>query len=129
MLRRVGLLWVFFSFPAAPAAPTFSLDPQQRIYRTGGSVTLLCSVPASPDYVREVQYYGDSGLAVSIPVWNVRNCSYELRLAGPELSGSYSCAYFVYKSARPVRSGRSRWIRVTVKRERANPSSPGHLRP
>ncbi|KAK2513236.1 hypothetical protein Q9966_016193 [Columba livia] len=101
---------------AAPAAPTFSLDPQQRIYRTGGSVTLRCSVPASPDYVREVQYYGDSGLAVSIPVWNVRNCSYELRLAGRELSGSYSCAYFVYKSARPVRSGRSRWIRVTVKR-------------
>ncbi|XP_064897286.1 uncharacterized protein LOC135576380 isoform X2 [Columba livia] len=48
---------------AAPVAPTFSLDPQQQVYRNRNSIKLLWSIP--------------------------------------------SCAYFVYKSARPIGSERS----------------------
>ncbi|KAM6107435.1 uncharacterized protein FYN12_014620 [Phoenicopterus ruber ruber] len=98
----------------APRAPTLSLHPQQRVYRSGNTVKLLCSI-SSPDYVREVQYYANFGLAVSIPVANVANYSYNLSITGEEVSGSYSCAYFVFKSRRPVRSERSRWIDVNVK--------------
>ncbi|XP_074991130.1 uncharacterized protein LOC142074417 isoform X1 [Calonectris borealis] len=100
---------------AAPVAPTLSLHPQQHVYRSGTSVTLLCSMPSSPAHVREVQYYADIGLAVSIPVLNVKNYSFELTITGEEVSGSYSCAYFIIKSGRPVRSERSRWIYVNVK--------------
>ncbi|XP_032861819.1 uncharacterized protein LOC116964898 isoform X2 [Tyto alba] len=100
---------------AAPMAPALSLDPQQQVYRPGNYVKLLCSIPTFPDYVREVQYYADFGFAVSIPVSNVRNYSYELSFTGEEPSGSYSCAYFVIKSERPIRSERSRWINVNVK--------------
>ncbi|XP_075597521.1 uncharacterized protein LOC142599676 [Balearica regulorum gibbericeps] len=100
---------------AAPVAPTLSLDPQQEFYRIGDSVRLLCSIPSSADYVREVQYYADFGLAISIPVLNVRNYSYDLSITGKEVSGSYSCAYFVILSRRPVRSGRSHWINVNMK--------------
>ncbi|XP_027652816.1 uncharacterized protein LOC130159608 isoform X1 [Falco biarmicus] len=99
----------------APVAPTLSLDPQQQVYISGNSVKLLCSIPSSPDNVREVQYYADFGFAVSIPVSNVKNYSYDLKITGEDVSGSYSCAYFVMKSMRPVRSERSRWINVNVK--------------
>ncbi|GAB0201267.1 hypothetical protein GRJ2_002592300 [Grus japonensis] len=99
----------------APVAPTLSLDPQQQFYRIGDSVRLLCSIPSSADYVREVQYYADFGLAISIPVSNVRNYSYELNITEQEVSGSYSCAYFVTLSNRPIRSGRSHWINVNMK--------------
>ncbi|XP_075268401.1 uncharacterized protein LOC142359955 isoform X2 [Opisthocomus hoazin] len=100
---------------AAPVAPSLSLDPQQQVYRSGNCVKLLCSIPPSPHYVREIQYYADFGFAVSIPVWNVKNYSYDLGITGEELSGSYSCAYFVIESRRPVRSARSQWTYVKVK--------------
>ncbi|KAM6032692.1 uncharacterized protein LJ206_002219 isoform 2-T2 [Theristicus caerulescens] len=100
---------------AAPLPPTLSLDPQQEIYRSGNDVKLLCSIPSSEDYVREVHYYADLGLAVSIPVSNVKNYSYDLSITGVEVAGSYSCAYFVVWSGRLVRSERSRWINVNVK--------------
>ncbi|XP_074936236.1 uncharacterized protein LOC142050925 isoform X2 [Phalacrocorax aristotelis] len=99
----------------APMAPALSLDPQQQVYGSENSIKLLCSIPSSPDDVREVQYYADFGLAVSIPVSNVTSYSYDLRLAGKDLSGSYSCAYFVIQSRRTVRSERSRWIKVNMK--------------
>ncbi|XP_040984542.1 uncharacterized protein LOC121233782 isoform X3 [Aquila chrysaetos chrysaetos] len=100
---------------AAPMAPALSLDPQQQVYRPGNDVNLLCSFPSSSDDVKEVQYYADFGLAVSIPVSNVKNYSFNLRITGEEVSGSYSCAYFVIKSTRPVRSERSSWISVNLK--------------
>ncbi|XP_010568442.1 PREDICTED: uncharacterized protein LOC104833473 isoform X2 [Haliaeetus leucocephalus] len=100
---------------AAPTAPTLSLDPQQQVYRPGNHVNLLCSFPSSSDDVKEVQYYADFGLAVSIPVSNVKNYSFNLRITGDMVSGSYSCAYFVIKSTRPVRSERSSWISVNLK--------------
>ncbi|XP_063178065.1 uncharacterized protein LOC134509456 [Chroicocephalus ridibundus] len=101
---------------AAPAAPTLSLIPQEPLYRYGNDVQLLCSIPSSPAYVKEIQYYADFGFAVSIPVLpNVRNSTYHLRLTAETPSGSYSCAYFVVRSNRPVRSRRSPWIDVTVK--------------
>ncbi|XP_027652819.1 uncharacterized protein LOC130159608 isoform X3 [Falco biarmicus] len=109
------LLPLAMSSAAAPVAPTLSLDPQQQVYISGNSVKLLCSIPSSPDNVREVQYYADFGFAVSIPVSNVKNYSYDLKITGEDVSGSYSCAYFVMKSMRPVRSERSRWINVNVK--------------
>ncbi|XP_072704780.1 alpha-1B-glycoprotein-like isoform X1 [Ciconia boyciana] len=99
---------------AAPVAPALSLHPQQQVYRSGNHIKLLCSFPSSADDVREVQYYADFGLAVSIPVSNVKNYSYDLSIRGEEDSGSYSCAYFVIKSNRPVRSERSHWINVNV---------------
>ncbi|XP_064897277.1 uncharacterized protein LOC135576379 isoform X1 [Columba livia] len=67
---------------AAPVAPTFSLDPQQQVYRNRNSIKLLWSIPMSLDYVREVPNYTDFGLAVSIPVSNLKNCNYDLRLTG-----------------------------------------------
>ncbi|KAM9609539.1 uncharacterized protein ACIBXB_001406 isoform 1-T1 [Morphnus guianensis] len=112
---------------AAPTAPTLSLDPQQQVYIPGNDVKLLCSFPSSSDDVKEVQYYADFGLAVSIPVSNVKNYSFNLRITGEEVSGSYSCAYFVIKSTRPVRSERSSWISVNLKSEFSNPSSLEHL--
>lgn len=127
--RLVGLrvVWVFFFFPAAPIAPALSLDPQQEVYRYGDYVKLLCSIPWFPASVQEVQYYADFGLAASIPVANVRNYSYDLRITGDERSGSYSCAYFVIQSRRPVRSEKSRWVNITVKSEFSNPPSLQHL--
>ncbi|XP_029891413.1 immunoglobulin superfamily member 1-like isoform X3 [Aquila chrysaetos chrysaetos] len=100
---------------AAPMAPTLSLDPQQQVYRPGNHVNLLCSFPSSPDDVKQVQYYADFGLAVSVPVSNVKNYSFNLRITGEADSGSYSCAYFVNKAARPVRSELSRSVIVYVK--------------
>lgn len=67
---------------AAPVAPTFSLDPQQQVYRTRNYIKLLCSIPVSLDYVKEVPNYTDFGLAVSIPVSNLKNCNYDLQLMG-----------------------------------------------
>ncbi|KAM9609538.1 uncharacterized protein ACIBXB_001405 isoform 2-T4 [Morphnus guianensis] len=100
---------------AAPMAPTLSLDPQQQVYRPGNHINLLCSFPSSPDDIKQVQYYADSGLAVSVPVSNVKNYSFNLRITGEADSGSYSCAYFVNKATRPVRSERSRSVIVYVK--------------
>ncbi|XP_049689339.1 uncharacterized protein LOC126052555 isoform X2 [Accipiter gentilis] len=100
---------------AAPTAPTLSLDPQQQVYRPGNHVNLLCSFPSSPDDVKQVQYHADSGHAVSIPVSNVKNYSFKLRITGEADSVSYSCAYFVIKSTRPVRSEWSRSVIVYVK--------------
>ncbi|XP_009669696.1 uncharacterized protein [Struthio camelus] len=102
----------------APKAPVLSLDPQQHVYISGDYVKLLCSVPSSPAYAREIQYYGDFGLAISIPVSNIKNYSYNLRITGEEVSGSYSCAYFVFWSRRTVRSERSRWVHVYVKSQK-----------
>ncbi|XP_054662776.1 uncharacterized protein LOC129197961 [Grus americana] len=99
----------------APVAPTLSLEPQQQFYRIGDSVRLLCSIPSSADYVREVQYYTDYGSQMSIPVSNVRNYSYELSITEQEVSGSYSCAYFVTLPNRAVLSKRSHWINVNMK--------------
>ncbi|KAM6253708.1 alpha-1B-glycoprotein-like isoform 2-T2 [Porphyrio hochstetteri] len=104
---------------AAPVAPTLSLDPQQQVYSPGSSVKLLCSIPSAAAFVKEIQYYGDIGVAVSIPVADIRNYSYDLSITGQEVSGSYSCAYFVIQSARPVRSERSPWINVSVKNSSA----------
>ncbi|XP_050769832.1 uncharacterized protein LOC127028051 [Gymnogyps californianus] len=100
---------------AAPMAPTLSLDPQQPFYTAGNYVKLLCSIPSSIDGVKEVQYYADFGLTVSIPVLNVKNCTYDLKIKGEEHSGSYSCAYIVIESRRPVSSERSRGVNVYVK--------------
>ncbi|KAM6307813.1 uncharacterized protein O3Q21_012468 [Podargus strigoides] len=100
---------------AAPVAPTLSLDPQQQVYRSGNDVKLICSIPSSSDYVREVQYYADIGFAVSVLVSNVKNYSYILRILGEEVSGSYSCAYIVLKSGRPVCSEGSRAVNIYVK--------------
>ncbi|XP_072704794.1 uncharacterized protein [Ciconia boyciana] len=99
---------------AAPVAPALSLHPQQQVYRSGNHIKLLCSFPSSADDVREVQYYADFRREISIPVSNVKNYSYNLRITGEEDSGSYSCAYFVIKSNRPVLSERSHWINVNV---------------
>ncbi|CAM9164212.1 unnamed protein product [Bubo scandiacus] len=99
----------------APTAPTLSLDPQQWVYRPGNYVKLLCSIPASPGDIKEVQYYADVGFAVSILVSNVKIHSYNLSITGEELSGSYSCAYSVMKSGRPVRSERSPGVNINVK--------------
>ncbi|XP_074666051.1 uncharacterized protein LOC141916949 isoform X4 [Strix aluco] len=100
---------------AAPTAPTLSLDPQQQVYRPGDYVKLLCSIPASSGDVKEVQYYADVGFAVSIPVWNLKIYSYNLSITAEELSGTYSCAYSVMKSKRPVRSERSPGVNINVK--------------
>ncbi|XP_064359801.1 uncharacterized protein LOC135326154 [Dromaius novaehollandiae] len=102
----------------APMAPTLSLEPQQEVYISGDYVKLLCSVPSSADYVREIQYYGDFGLAISIPVSDIKNYSYNLSITGKEVSGFYSCAYFVFWSTRPVRSERSHWVHVYVKSQK-----------
>ncbi|XP_068262878.1 alpha-1B-glycoprotein-like [Nyctibius grandis] len=111
---------------AAPMAPTLSLDPQQQVYRPGNYVNLICSVPSSAS-VREIQYYADFGLEISVPVSNVRNYSYNLSITGEEDSGSYSCAYFVIKSERPVLSERSRGVNVDVKSHKITIDSfPGH---
>ncbi|XP_035169988.1 uncharacterized protein LOC118159527 [Oxyura jamaicensis] len=101
----------------APVAPLLSLDPQQPVYRYGNNVKLLCTVPFSSYYIREFQYYGDFGLAISIPVVKLQNYSYNLKITGTEVSGSYSCAYFVFKSGRAVRSESSPWVNVYVKRQ------------
>ncbi|XP_076219725.1 uncharacterized protein LOC143173385 isoform X2 [Aptenodytes patagonicus] len=100
---------------AAPMAPTLSLDPQQQVYRPGNCVKLVCSFHSSPAYVREVQYYADFGLQISILVSNVNNYSYNLRIKGENDSGSYSCAYYVIKSGRPVLSETSCGVNVNVK--------------
>ncbi|KAM6107434.1 venom metalloproteinase inhibitor DM43-like isoform 2-T2 [Phoenicopterus ruber ruber] len=101
----------------APRAPTLSLDPQQQVYTSGNSIKLLCSIPngSSPNDLTEVQYYADFGHAVSLPLLNMTDYSYNLRLTGEKDSGSYSCAYFVTKSGRPVRSERSPLINIDVK--------------
>ena len=117
------MLWFLVFSPAAPMAPTLSLDPQQPFYTAGNYVKLLCSIPSSIDGVKEVQYYADFGVTVSIPVSNVKNHSYNLNIKGEEQSGSYSCAYIVIKSTRPVSSERSRGVNVYVKSEFSNPSS------
>ncbi|KAF1674644.1 hypothetical protein FQV07_0014573, partial [Pygoscelis papua] len=95
---------------AAPTAPTLSLDPQQQVYRPGNCVKLVCSFHSSPADVREVRYYADFGLQLSIPVSNVNNYSYHLRIKGENDSGSYSCAYYVIKSGRHVLSETSRGV-------------------
>ncbi|NXK54034.1 IGSF1 protein, partial [Chauna torquata] len=99
----------------APMAPVLSLDPQQPVYRYGNNVKLLCNAPLPSFYIREFQYYADFGLAISIPVWKVENYSYNLKITGGEVSGSYSCAYFVFQSGRVVRSESSLWVNVYVK--------------
>lgn len=108
-------------------APTLSLDPQQQVYRPGNCVKLVCSFHSSPADVREVQYYADFGFQIAILVSNVNNYSYDLRIKGENNSGSYSCAYYVIKSGRPVLSEMSYGVNVNVKSEFSNPSSLKHL--
>ncbi|XP_010568450.1 PREDICTED: alpha-1B-glycoprotein-like [Haliaeetus leucocephalus] len=112
---------------AAPTAPTLSLDPQQQVYRPGNHVNLVCSFPSSSDDVKQVQYYADTGFAVSVRVSNVKNHSFNLRITGDMVSGSYSCAYFVNKATCPIRSELSPSVIVYVKSEFSNPSSLEHL--
>ncbi|XP_069657447.1 T-cell-interacting, activating receptor on myeloid cells protein 1-like [Haliaeetus albicilla] len=100
---------------AAPTAPTLSLDPQQQVYRPGNRVNLVCSFPSSSDDVKEVQYYADTGFAVSVRVSNVKNHSFSLMIKGEADSGSYSCAYFVNKATCPIRSELSPSVIVYVK--------------
>lgn len=123
ILMSIGSRFCLLSPPDAPVAPVLSLDPQQPVYRYGNNVKLLCTVPFSSFYIREFQYYGDFGLAISIPVVKLQNYSYNLQITGREVSGSYSCAYFVFKSGRAVRSDSSPWVNVYVKREFSIPST------
>ncbi|XP_006122975.2 uncharacterized protein LOC102451825 isoform X1 [Pelodiscus sinensis] len=98
----------------APEAPTFSVHPQHKEYHPGTSVELECSAPALADDIEGFQYFGDR-IAISTMISSQRNHTYIMSITGREVSGSFSCCYWVNLLGRNVQSKRSKPVDIYVR--------------
>ncbi|XP_014429032.1 alpha-1B-glycoprotein-like isoform X2 [Pelodiscus sinensis] len=98
----------------APQAPSLSVHPQYKEYRPGTSVDLACSAPPLADNIKGFQYFGDR-IAISALASFRRNYTYQLSITGPEVSGLFTCSYWVRMLGRNIPSKRSEPVDIYVK--------------
>ncbi|XP_075768338.1 immunoglobulin superfamily member 1-like isoform X2 [Pelodiscus sinensis] len=96
--------------PEPPGAPTLSLHQQYTVYLRGETVNLMCLEPPGAHRAVGFQFSRDGGKTFLPGSSN----TLALHLAGPEDSGSYTCAYWIQPSQWGVRSRESQPVSISV---------------
>ncbi|XP_029436502.1 Fc receptor-like protein 5 isoform X2 [Rhinatrema bivittatum] len=101
----------FLSLIDRPEAPTISLAPQYDVYIPGETVTLRCEAPRTSSVTGYQFYKGGS----EVPgLGDAASNHHTMSIPDKEKRVSFSCAYWIQKSGRGIRSPRSDPVSLIV---------------